>query len=326
MDDPFTLELSDNIRKYNETVLQPFWKNSKFKMAGGIYAHDTRCDYFNAETSIYSELLKGTPLEYKGNNRFLHYTSLQGLVSILKSRKIRMYDFTNFNDPIEFIYANKFFRNFENPKELREYKRQLFALSMCEYSEDLVNNNIDLWRLYSDNGKGACITFEIASENLSQLHLFSFGKIKYNPTPEKITELDEILIRDQNFQKENNFRCKNLADIIAPLCCFYKSDLFKIEKEVRLFHFSKRQFYDKHESKTVECELNRDGKKVYYVELPIDKEETSSIPFLKIKTVHLGYNLSPDTRFEVSDTIKELMSKFPYNFELELTPVQKHLS
>lgn len=323
MDDPFSQELSDNIRKYNETVLQPFWKKSRFKMAGGMYAPDTRCDYFDAETSITSELLKGTPLEYQGNNRFLHYTSLQGLIAILKSKKIRIYDFNNFNDPIEFIYANKYFRNFSDPSELREYKRQLFALSMCEYSDDLVNNNIDLWRLYADNGRGACITFEIAQENLSNLHHFAFGKIRYNPTPEKIKELDEILSRDLQFQHDNNFRCNNLADLITPLCCFYKSDLFKIENEVRLFHFSKRRLYDRHESETVECELNREGKKVYYIELPIDKEEDPSIPFLKIKTVHLGYNLSADTRYEVSDTIGEL--KFPYNFELGLTPVHKHL-
>ena len=322
MDDPFTLELSENIHKYNETVLQPFWKKNRFRMAGGMYAPNKRCEYFDAETFITSELLNGTPLEYDGQNHFLHYTSLQGLISILKSRRIRLYDFNNFNDPTEFIYANRYFQNFSDDKELREYKRQFFALSLCDYSDELVNNNINLWRLYADNGKGACITFEVEQDNISKLHDFAFGRIKYNPTPERIKELEEILERDAKFQKENNFRCNNLPDLIAPLCCFYKSDLFKIENEVRLFHFSKRRLFDRHESDAIQCELNRDGKKVYFIELPIDKEEDASIPLLKIKAVHLGYNISADTRYEVSDTIGEL--KFPYSFDLGITPVSRH--
>ncbi len=322
--DSYTKELHENIEKYNDCVLKPFWANNKFKSGGGTYTPDKRCDYFHAETAISSKLLSGTPLEYKGNNKFLHYTSLQGLIAILKSQKIRLYDFNNFNDPTEFIYANKYFRNFEDKTYLKEYKRQLFGLSLCEFNEDTVNNNIDLWRLYADNGKGACITFEIEEENIKSLYDFSFGKINYKSNSQNISELDEIINRDMRFQKDNDFKCSNLSDVIAPLCCFYKSDLFEIENEIRLFHFSERQFHYKHNSIDIKCELNKENKKVYYRELPIDKLKHKSIPFLKINTIHLGYNLSQDTFNEVSETIEEL--GFPYAFKLGMTPIKRHLS
>lgn len=322
--DNFTKELHENIEKYNELVLKPFWTNNRFESAGGTYVPNTRCDYFEAKTSISSKLLSGTPLEYKGNNKFLHYTSLQSLVAILKSQKIRLYDFNNFNDPTEFIYANKYFRNFDNKEYLKEYKRQLFGLSLCDYSEDTINNNIDLWRLYADNGKGACITFEIEQDNLDSLYEFSFGRIDYKSTSQNISELDEIINRDKKFKEEYNFECSNLSDVITPLCCFYKSDLFKIEREIRLFHFSERQFHDKHKSNEVKCELNKENKKVYYRELSIDKLEHKSIPFLKINSIHLGYNLSYESFKEVSETIQEL--DFPYSFKLGMTPIKQHLS
>lgn len=320
-EDPFTEELNKNIEKYNKIVLRPFWKDNIFRSAGGTYIPNQRCDYFEATPLISAKLLSGTPLEYKGNNKFLHYTSLQSLISILKSKKIRLYDFNNFNDPTEFIYTNKYFRKFENSTCLREYKRQLFGLSMCEFEENVVNNNINLWRLYSDNGKGACITFEIDKENIENIQDFSFGKINYNQNLKNISELDDIITRDERFKSDFNFYCSNLSDVIAPLCCFYKSDLFSIEKEVRLFHFSKRQYY-KHSSEHVQFELNKDFKKVYFVELPIDRMIDKFIPFLKINTVHLGYNLSQDAYNEALDTITEL--KFPYNFDISWAPIKKH--
>lgn len=323
MEDPFTKELHENMSKYNDAVLKPFWTNNRFKRAGGMYPPDTRCDYFEAETSISSKLLHGTPLEYIGNNKFMHYTSLQSLIAILKTRTIRLYDFNNFNDPTEFIYASKYFRKFDGQIDLREYKRQLFGLSLCEFDENTVNNNIDLWRLYADYGRGACITFEIEQKNLDNLYDYSFGKIKYNSNSQNISELEGIIERDSEFQKSHNFKCSNLQDVIAPLCCFYKSDLFAIENEVRLFHFSKRQFHYKHDSDEIKCELNKDHKKVYYVELPIDKHMDKSIPFLKIDTVHLGYNLSQDSMNEVMDTIRELY--FPYYFKSGWTPIKQHL-
>lgn len=322
LNDPFTKELHENMDKYNEIVLKPFWTQNRFKTAGGMYSPGKRCEYFEAETSISSKLLSGTPLEYKGNNKFLHYTSLQSLIAILKSQKIRLYDFNNFNDPTEFTYANKYFQKFDDPTHLTEYKRQLFALSLCEFEEDTINNNIDLWRLYADNGKGACITFEIDKENIENIYDYSFGKIKYNSNSTNISELDEIIARDKKFKGDFDFQCSNLSDVIAPLCCFYKSDLFSIEKEIRLFHLSKRQFHYKHESDEVQCELNRDFKKVFFVELPIDKIIDKSMPFLKIKTVHLGYNLSQEAFNEVFETIRDL--RFPYGFDLGWTPIKNH--
>jgi hypothetical protein len=155
----------DDLELYINNVLKPYWSNFKYSRAGGIYNPDIRKNHFNADVLISSDILNGTDIEYNPKGKlFLHYTSIKNLISILRSQSVRLYDFNNFNDPLEFVYANKYFLSKERIElELKEFKSQLFGLSLCEYNEDNITNNINLWRLYADNGNGVCIVFELSN-------------------------------------------------------------------------------------------------------------------------------------------------------------------
>lgn len=324
MEDEFLLELSKNIQAYKDFVFEDFWKTRNFSRAGGLYSPNRRCDHFNAENVLSSKIFNESKLAYNGAGLFLHYTSLSNLVSILKSQTIRLYDFNNFNDPTEFIYTHKLFKKYQGPNDLREYRRQLFGLSLCEYSEDLVCNSMDLWRLYADDGMGVCITFEISEENRNKMTDYTIGKIQYCSNTSKIDELEKIIERDREFALKNDFRCSNLAEVVTPLCCFYKPRPFEIENEVRLFHFSEKTPYCRHKSKDVKPELNRKGKKVYYIELPIASQQNPFIPFPKIKTVHFGYKLSQEDIQEFNEVFSEI--DFPYKINFEISPLKNYFS
>lgn len=322
MDDEFSIELHNNIQSYKDFVFEDFWKTRNFSKAGGMYSPDTRCDYFEAENLLTSKIFGDTKLAYTGKGQFLHYTTIYNLVSILRTQTIRLYDFNNFNDSTEFIYAHKLFKQYHEPNDLREYRRQLFGLSMCEYSDDMVNNDINLWRLYGADGSGVCITFELSDENRNNMFDFALGKIQYCAKTSRIEPLEKIVQRDQEFTTKYNFKCNNLSEIVTPLCCFYKSKPFEIENEVRLFHFSKKVPFCRHDSKNVKCELNKYGKKVHFIELPVGIQTDSFIPFLKIKTIHFGYNMSQEQIDEFIEVFIEL--DFPYKINFEVTPVKKY--
>lgn len=319
------LSFDENIKLYSEKVLKPFWKNNKFSNISSWSSPGESPNSFEATTSVYSDLLNGTTLEYKGPFKFLHFTSITNLISMLKSRSIRLYDFNNFNDPTELTFSHKYFKLHPTEYDLTHYKRQFFGFSMCAYSQDFIENNINLWRLYGNNGEGVCIVLSIDPFSISKIYNYSFGKINYVKDSNKIQEFEDIIERDKWFNEQYNFSCENLADVIAPLCCFYKSSLFEIENEVRLFHYQPLGAYGSIDYKNIlKSEINRHGRKVLYHELPLTTVPNHTIPQMKIDMVYLGYNLNAQTLDDTFEVIKE--TDFPYNFDIKVSPIKSKLT
>lgn len=253
----------------------------------------------------------------------MHYTSIKNLISILRSQSVRLYDFNNFNDSLEFVYANKYFLSKERIElELKEFKSQLFGLSLCEYNEDNITNNINLWRLYADNGNGVCIVFELVNENINEIYGYTFGKIKYCQIGVNIDELEKIRERAEEHQKKYDFSCTNLEELLTPICCFYKTNLFKIENEIRLFHFSKKRPYDKHYDDEVKSDLNNQNSIVYFKEVPILNTSNNRIPQLKIKEILFGYNLRPEHKTDLELVIEDL--NLPEKIPVKWSPIKNH--
>lgn len=248
---------------------------------------------------------------------------MNSLISILRSQSVRLYDFNNFNDPLELVFANKYFSRQKNTDiELKEFKSQLFGLSLCEYNDENISNNINLWRLYANNGKGVCIVFEYNSDNHDLIYDYTFGKIKYYPVAETIPELEAIKKRAETHKKEHNFSCDNLDELLTPICCFYKSNLYEIENEVRLFHFSKKYPFKEHYDHEIRSDLNSQYQRVYYKELPIININDNTIPQLKIKEVLIGYNLKPEDKTELEFVVEKL--NLPYRVPINWSPIKKH--
>lgn len=93
-----------------------------------------------------------------GNKRIAKYTSLDTALMMLNSGKMRMMSVTAMNDKMEIghlygEFCNKDSAYLENKTKIRN-ARQRYITSFTNRIDDLT-----MWRLYGDNGKGVCLVF-----------------------------------------------------------------------------------------------------------------------------------------------------------------------
>ena len=236
---------------------------------------------------------------FKKKRQFVHFTSLTALESIVQSKNIRLYNLFNLYDPREYTFSSKIFTY--NHKNKEDAKQNMFLLSMCN-TELLIKGAIEIeftmWRLYGQNGYGVAIEFSFEHCEQEAWNDFYLSQIYYGANKRnKLAELSSILLSLENEKP------KCTIDL-GQLMCFHKSNLYKLEKEVRLL-YDRRQMkvfrgteYSK-ENKTVFPIIRNDitkslqsNKEINYLELPIfykNCQLTPSYPTPKISKVHLGY-------------------------------------
>ena len=78
-----------------------------------------------------------TPYFYKDSKKFIHWTSVQNLMSIINNREIRFYNLHNSSDSEEFSYAATHLPIEES--QINHLKKYLYTFSFCEASE--INNS-----------------------------------------------------------------------------------------------------------------------------------------------------------------------------------------
>lgn len=177
---------------------------------------------FDAKLSDKNRAYIGTKYLFEKTKRFIHWTSVQNLMSILNYRELRMYNLHNSSDEKEFEYAAK---EFDITKELINYsKSYLYTLSFCE--ADQINNE-HLWNEYGRNYSGVAIEFEIINDpTLWKNYLISQV---YYEIPEFIPKLKEEL--DSFKQKYPG--AKTIIDL-GKLIAFHKRNQFSKELEIRI--------------------------------------------------------------------------------------------
>jgi hypothetical protein len=244
--------------------------------------------------------LKDSQYYYKGKPEFIHFTSLLALESIIQSRSIRLYNLFNLNDPREYSFSAKLF-DYTNKNE-NEARTNMFLLSMCN-SDILARNKakeeFNMWRLYGQGGYGVALELGFTHCELELWKDFYLSKIFYGASSKsKLADLAQIL---SNLEEEIP---KCVFDF-GQLMCFHKSNLYGIEKEVRLLYDMRqtKSFgetnYSNHRNQRVFPIIRADitksiqtKKDIKYLELPIyyngfNLKPTIATP--KITKVTLGY-------------------------------------
>ena len=184
-----------------------------------------------------------------------HYTSLQGLKSIIETQKIYCTNINFLNDKKEYKYGVDLIRNII--KRLKDEDLNIQILEMIEKNIDLIFNSeryvtcfsmdgdlLSQWRAYAKYGKGVAIGFDFKLLKTTTAQISSIKRIEYdvNNQNKKIKEFIQIII--QFFEKKNEMIywedstyeesvativIKYLEDIIAS----YKHPSFGEEQEYR---------------------------------------------------------------------------------------------
>lgn len=322
------LQMFKRVDEFIRTVINPVLPNAKLAESYiNCFSDDNSPTYFDGKLSS-RELFKDTEYEYKGDGKFIHYTSLFGLKAILDSGFLRMSEFGNLIDTSELNYGASVFKENEifqykqtNIDQLRE---NIFCLSACQSSKSTKINDL-MWEVYGDKGKGIIIEFELTKKNPD---FFILGNIQYGEDAkkplEKIKALYEQYLNDVKTALPSNF-----IELLVELQSFHKAKRYEGESEIRLL-FKKDKFFP---SETIYKDINSNQEVKHFnklflkgrhpyskKEIKIDKSSNYSyfdeFPQIEIKSIILGFNISVENKVAITDLLNEIKAIYKYEFEI----------
>lgn len=289
---------------------------------------------------------KGSSYDYPltRSSRFLHYTTPQTLLSILREASIRLYDLNHMDDPKEFVFGAKDF-GFAGNYYLKEARSKLFSFSMVEIDEDGDAEDFNLWQ-YGANGNGVAIVFSIDPSTQHEWGNYHLGRVQYSTrVPE---HFDGLADKIRKFGQAENFHVRDFENLFVKLAAFHKSEIFEFEKEVRILHYHEHDLFslprtDKRWPLDLSLDVGRNGQRSFFdriyigkawesrYRLPsqIDPDGTANrlIPRLKIEKVIMGYRLNPKYVGDLCDSIHQLAyEKLGETFELKPSRFFEHFN
>jgi hypothetical protein len=291
---------------YFREVLNKFFPKAQLKSSTIWESGVIKPDFFDGEISTYN-LFEQTPYEYKGHNRFIHFTSSEKLKAILKSGYLRMASLDSLEDDEEVHFAAKVI----DPNctyELGVASENLFSLSACESSHSNITNE-NMWMEYGDKHAGCILEYSFSKMELFRMN---FGVIKYGK--DEISDLKQLAIVSKRFYDEFGYTITKLPVFLKNILAFHKKQFYDFEREIRLLfeplHIRNDDFFG-YEF------CDKKGIKTYY-KLPFKErnelpENTSfdletklhHYPQIELKRVILGAKTSKTELKEIKKLIQE---------------------
>jgi len=257
---------------------------------------------FDARLSNKNRSFNGTNYYFKEGKKFVHWTNIQNLMSILNYREFRLYNLHNSTDENEFKYAAK---KFDTIEETIDYsKSYLYTLSFCESKEI---NNHHLWTEYGKDYSGVALEFEIINDPLLWEN-YMLSQVYY-----KIPPYIDTLRKELELFRKNHKEATTHIDL-GKLIAFHKQKEFSKEVEIRLatyFPFKTAQEIEKYCNTEFRFEKDRPRETNYFglklwvnnespfvsdknpdfdKSLDLTNEYFKSKPKIKITNIHFGKN------------------------------------
>jgi hypothetical protein len=177
---------------------------------------------FDSQISIKNKDFVKTPFFYNGNLKFIHFTNLFNLISILNSKSIRLYNLIHSEDEEEFNYAANILGL---KKEMQEYlKEYYYSFSFCDANE---LNNKHMWEEYGNKFKGVALEFEIVNNPINWIN-YHISEILYD-LPKSLKDFKNDIDKLKHKYPGANFNYD-----INRIIGFFKKYKFRGEKEIRI--------------------------------------------------------------------------------------------
>ena len=173
-------------------------------------------------------------LERVTGSKLCRFTTIESLYELLKNEKQNMCNIVCMNDRGEYHYADNYVYDRYAQIGTKDFNEldNCFILSLLDKSQE---DNLTMWRLYGDNAKGACITYEASRSILSGINKqFFLAKVSYAQKNKVHPKLEFIKSLLQAFKKRGWKLSLKRWNIWKH---FFKSHLFAVEKEVRLMYY-----------------------------------------------------------------------------------------
>ena len=245
--------LEQNDGEYNKKLICKYFKDNLW-----FDVKDTEIEFDNDknECSIEGEKeskLVGNFFNFQNfSGTVYRYIPLKSLFETLKSGNIRMSGIAGMNDVSEVDYVEKMLYDGASPLDPEIGKVYIMSCSINK-EDDLTQ-----WRLYGDDGKGACLTFKVKDEVKNEEKKFIFQKIKY--------------INDGGYYKP----LKQLKELI------------KYVRQVTGYTFVFKSFHDwSHFIKPKDYEVESEARVLYHVKDKNENKHKHFFHFLIQKSHHV---------------------------------------
>lgn len=268
------------------------------------------------------ELFKNSQYEltFEDDTYLIHFTSINNLLNIIRSKSLWMNDLNSMEDKSEFVFANKHL----SKNDSESLKSNILSLSFCEFSENTVLNDF-MWKRYGENHKGVCLKIKLHKKrNLPPW--FFIGKINYEKN-EVIKELKDLKNRHDDFHEKYGYSISNINELLYSVSSMYKTHQdYHQEKEIRLLNYinSNSEPLKNYSKPPLEHKYNIDVKKFnYFKELPINRRNDDIIaPHISIEEIIFGKNID-DGEFLILKRLIEEKYEIAFNCEIKATFIQE---
>lgn len=216
-----------------------------------------------------------------------HYTTLEAVLNMLKTKKLWFSCIVGLNDRSELNYSDLSLglKKDETINQQRiRFANERFLFSMSSKGDDL-----NQWRLYGNDGKGACLKYRINdsySRPSKSKFNWTFGKVRYNKSIFDILKKAIQIVNQEvdgkvfSFQRFYNWRN------------FFKTDDYEHEKEHRILVRKPDHNFK------IDWTINRYDLLNSYVEVPFSTKDDES-EILILDSIILGPKTSdPDFEYK----------------------------
>lgn len=290
MRDDFIKHAKETLENYSN---KPFYNrvNNVIEGWGNIRLNINQSHvYLNKENE--DDLFKAL-LGTCNNPKLYKYCKADTLNYMINNQTLSMSSIACMNDKTECYYASDYLYG-KNPNKNTD--KEIAFSTLLNYRDFITSfsttsqDNLIMWRLYGDEGKGIAIEFD--NTNNIDRNDFVLAPVSYSETKESHPELD--FLKDLLAKRIEGHDLNLNRWFIWQR--FFKSSEYKIENEVRLL-------YSQHNHEDIENEVwvNASGIFTPLQKFKINKED-NNYP-LKVSKVYLGSN------FTEAEINKELINE-----------------
>src|SRR5436190_2017816 len=267
-----------------------------------------------------NEINVDSPYFYTKPYTFIHYTSLQALMHILRNKKLRLYNLNGMDDKQEFIVPLKYLNKNLSEYEIDEIKRRIYCLSLCETSLEEKGQSLSAWREYGDKGNGVGIVLSFEEKYAKEWVYFMLSKIQYDKKAHQNFQAIDKMYNE--FKVTHNLTINSFDNILYKYFAFHKHNMYKVEKEVRLLYCQGLSYND---NAPAHDDINRRHEKTTFIELELEwdwtQEQKEFIvkqgitphmvrPVISIDKIIFGYRIANKAKYEIAEVIQKLTKNY----------------
>lgn len=195
------LFINNNLEEFIDGIVQDFLAKWRF-------------EDLDTEQKFFEKILNGN----KSITEFCRYTSLDSLIRMLNDGTYQMCGIVGMNDKSEVYYFNKKYL----PK-----KQNSMSFDDCNKiylsSGTSLKDNLTMWRLYGDDGKGVCLVFEVKPS--IDFYIAKVDYEKEDKSHENVKLIKVLIGKGFKFEGLNVWKH------------FFKPHDYSVEKEIRLMFY-----------------------------------------------------------------------------------------